>query len=982
MNGKKIYESRNFNNRSELKNLIGKPTIIEIPQELFIIGKNILAIRTGTIDNKSGFVYPLKIGPQKLIFNYFMRHIIWYTLLTAVNIFITIYFLFIYIYRREAFYLHFSLLSLSLGIWTIGYHGLNLYLFDNQITYIISTYICAIIVCIFYITFIHSFLKISYNIFSYLLLTVMTLLLFFSCAEMLITTHVFHYTRHLFKIFILSALLVVFYGDVICIVGKIQKKPYSMRIFSGTFALSLTYAISIFSFLEITKIQPPVSEGFFLLILIFASTIASRFAQVHTDLETAHADLLVLDKMKDDFLSTTTHELRTPLHGIMGIAESLFDGSLGEVNLRQKDNINLIRLSAGRLNNLVTSILDFSKLQAGRADLFIDEVSLADVIPSVVSLLQASVKDKTIEFITDIGPLPTIHADRNRIHQILINLVGNAIKFTDHGSVTVRAALAGSDTVRVEVADTGPGIAREDLARIWIPFARGGDADTRRSGGAGLGLPITRHLVELHGGKIWAESEEGKGSVFIFEIPVEARIAGIDRARTKQYDLTLPTGARAVPGPVVEQEAAPSPADEPGKVIPAHRSAPVLLAVDDDPVNLKVIENLCRSRGYVVLTAADGPAALNILESTGIDLVLLDLMLPGMSGYDVCRTIRRMEKGRYLPVIMVTARDQLGDLAQGFKTGANDYITKPFKQQELVLRIENQLAIKQMLDMEKSIGTDHKKGKRPVAGLLERSKDLKESALQMLEREKIIKEDLGIARAFQERLMTREDGIDGFEMSVHFHPLMEVGGDVYDIFQIRPGTVRVFLADATGHGITASLNTVKILSEYAAVKETLGSPADIINFLNQRFTRNLNQYGIVFTCIIADVSLESSSVTISSSGMPSQFIRRGGEIAVIDPMNPIIGLSSKTAYREETHALNRGDVLFIYSDGLLEMIEDFQKRGAGGGGNSIETLADSIATIYPGTSLDDSGNQILKRFGGVKNISIDDVTFIAIKKLT
>jgi CheY-like chemotaxis protein len=408
----------------------------------------------------------------------------------------------------------------------------------------------------------------------------------------------------------------------------------------------------------------------------------------------------------------------------------------------------------------------------------------------------------------------------------------------------------------------------------------------------------------------------------------------------------------------------------------------VIVAVDDDPVNLAVIENLCRSKRYVLLTAADGPTALGIIETNEIDLVLLDLMLPGMSGYEVCRKIRRMEKGRYVPVVMVTARDQMGDLTRGFRTGANDYITKPFKRQELILRIENQLAIKQILDMEKSVINGLKQDKASLSSLFQRSVDLKESTLQMLEWEKIIREDLSVARAFQEKLMTHERPITGIETRVHYHPIMDVGGDIYDIVEHKPGIVRIFLADATGHGITASLNTVKILTEYAAVKYTLESPSEIAGFLNQRFTQNFRPYGIVFTCVIADIDLVNSNAVIATAGMPHQFIRRGGEVAVIGPMNPIIGLSPGSSYRDERHSFNRGDILFLHSDGINEMIEDNRGRREKRVEESIEVLANAIASAYHVASLSEAGSDLINRFGGLKNITVDDVTFIAVKKLT
>ncbi|TFH62053.1 MAG: response regulator, partial [Gemmatimonadales bacterium] len=637
---------------------------------------------------------------------------------------------------------------------------------------------------------------------------------------------------------------------------------------------------------------------------VFAIVLASRYSQANTDLEKAHGDLLILDKMKDDFLATTSHELRTPLHGIIGLTESLEEGTLGEVNDTQRESLELIRGSAERLNGLVSSILDFSKLRAGKADLIIEEMDMGDAVKSVVSLMKPAAKDRPLEFVTDLAPLPAIWADRNRVYQVLLNLVGNAIKFSPEGTITLRTS-GGDGMVRVEVADTGPGIEKGDLERIWTPFVQAEEPDTRKTGGTGLGLAISKQLVELHGGRIWVESEKGKGSSFIFELPIEARVTGIVRERPGAPESPIPAQAESELTAALKKT--------------RHTSA-VILAVDDDFVNLKILEHLCTSAGYRLITATSGPAGLEIIEKEPVDLVLLDLMLPGMSGYETCQRIRSMERGRYVPVIMLTARDRVGDLLHGFETGANDYITKPFNRHELVMRIESQLAIKELLDMKRSVANGLRQEKESITGLFQRSLALKESTLQMVEWEHIIREDLDIAHAFQMKLMTHERNIPGIESYVDYHPLLHVGGDLYDIFELRPGVVRIFQADATGHGITASLNTVKILSEYAVIKEAMGSPADIVNFLNQRFTKSFTEYNIVFTCVVADINLESLTLTMASAGHPHQFILRNGEVSTIRPPGPIIGLSADVNYEEETCRFGRGDLLFLYTDGLLDMI--------------------------------------------------------------
>ncbi|HPN14213.1 MAG TPA: ATP-binding protein [Spirochaetota bacterium] len=904
----------------------------------------------------------------------------WITTLIAIDLFLMIYFLFTYYYRREHYYLHFSLLSFTLGIWTLGYHGLVFFVIDNYILYIIVTYVGAIGVCIFFILFLHSFLKIRFNKFTIALLSVHILLIIIIIIELITTGHIVLFNKYIFNFFILSALLVLIYGDILCIYGITKKIPFATQLFVGTFLLSLSYAISVIVFLEIAKIFIPLSEGFFLMTIIFASTLAVRFSQVHTDLEKAHSDLLVLDKMKNDFLATTTHELRTPLHGIMGITESIADGTLGPVNEEQKENLELVKSCADQLNGLVGEILDFSKIRAGKVDLILERFSPGDVIGSVVSLLRMHAESKGIGITLDAGALPHVSADKNRIRQVLLNLVGNAVKYTERGAVTVKAEPEGARAIRVTVSDTGPGISPKDMGRIWSPFDRGGDADTRGTSGTGLGLAIAKEIVELHGGSIDAQSKPGEGSTFSFVLPVEPDITAI--AKFPSVRTGVPeyreVEIKSVPGSLSPSpdEGAGEPEIEPG--VRVKSSTASILAVDDDPVNLKVLENLCRVAGYRLITAPNGPEALQLLKEGEFDLILLDLMLPGMSGYEVCGRIRSDTEMNWTPVIMITARDSIADLLRGFDRGANDYITKPFNRDEVLMRIENQLAIRQLMEMEKSVANGLRREKDSITSLFQRSMDLKESTIQMIEWEKIIKEDLDIAKSFQMKLMTNETGGSGVDSYVYYEPLLRIGGDVYDLFQIRPGVVRIFCADATGHGIAASLNTVKILSEYSAVKDSIDSPAEIVTHLNRRFSAFFRDYQIIFTCVIADIDATVGSITVSCAGHPDQFlISPDGGARVINKRGPIIGLYKDFGYTQDVYEMRLGDMFFLYSDGLLNLVESYKKvldHKLMPDGSDL--LNDIMPTLDHTSSLKFACNDLLKRFDKSRKSIDDDITII------
>jgi serine phosphatase RsbU (regulator of sigma subunit) len=318
-------------------------------------------------------------------------------------------------------------------------------------------------------------------------------------------------------------------------------------------------------------------------------------------------------------------------------------------------------------------------------------------------------------------------------------------------------------------------------------------------------------------------------------------------------------------------------------------------------------------------------------------------------------------------------------MVQGFEIGANDYVTKPFRRRELLSRIENQLAIKQLLDMEKSAVTGLKKERDAITGLLQKSIGIKESALQTYEWEKQIRVDLDITREFQLKLMTHTDGITGIESHVYYHPLLEVGGDLYDIFELEPGLVRIFLADATGHGISTSLNTVKILTEYASLKKSAGSPGGALDILNQRFARQIGSYIIIFTCLIADVNLKDSTVTIASAGLPRQYLINSAAVLIIRAQNPILGVSDKIAYTQETYDFGSGDMLFLYTDGLYKLVYPHVFGRNVDWDDDEDVLSNELPRIYKNKSVAEASADLAERFCEGKTFN-DDVTFIALRR--
>ena len=352
-----------------------------------------------------------------------------------------------------------------------------------------------------------------------------------------------------------------------------------------------------------------------------------------------------VDRLKTQFLANMSHELRTPLNSIIGFSRVILKGIDGPVTDVQQQDLNAIHSAGQHLLGLINDILDVSKIEAGKMELAFEDVNMVELINSVLATMQGLVKDKPITLVRHVPPeLPTVRADAMRIRQVMINLLSNAAKFTDQGEIGVEAALqagpSGGQELRVGVTDTGPGISTEDQAKLFQPFSQVDDSPTRRTGGSGLGLSISRHLVQMHGGRIGVESEPGKGSTFYFTLPLAQ--------------------------PVAQQEHAPA-----GKLV---------LAIDDDPQVVGLYERYLSSNGYDVVPLLDPSRAVEQVKQLRPYAVLLDIRMPGMDGWQVLRALKADPTARTTPVILCSI---LEDAQQGLGLGADDYLLKPVSEQDL-----------------------------------------------------------------------------------------------------------------------------------------------------------------------------------------------------------------------------------------------------------------------------------------------------------
>jgi len=537
--------------------------------------------------------------------------------------------------------------------------------------------------------------------------------------------------------------LVILLFSVWILVRAAGRKREGARLLLGCFLIAIPAAM-----IEFLRYYFPVlpgnitSVGLLMLALVQSFVLSRQYARalgtaesLSEELEQKNIALSRLDRLKDEFLANTSHELRTPLHGIIGIAESVISGAGGKLSDTAKSNLSLIVSSGRRLTNLVNDILDFSRLKNRDIKLQIRPVRIHALAETVLFVTRPLAAGKEIGLVNAVPhTVPPVSGDENRLQQILYNLIGNAIKFTRKGEIRISASPKDS-FLEIAVSDTGIGIPKDRINDIFQSFEQTDASDTREYGGTGLGLSITRQLVELHGGRIRAESEPGEGSTFRFTIPVSLHEPEADPE--SQVSGVVKTPVLSPPQAFVHEIPPETKTDTQtdGPLFPERDVR--ILVVDDDPVNLRVVSNFLSSPEVSISTCTNGMEALERIQQEGCpDLILLDIMMPQMSGYEVCRKLRTSYSSSELPIIMLTAKNQVTDLIFGFESGASDYLVKPFTGDELVARVRTHLKLKsayRVLRENLSLRTELEQRKQTIqdlkilhhrfAGILDRVKD-------------------------------------------------------------------------------------------------------------------------------------------------------------------------------------------------------------------------------------------------------------------
>ena len=380
-------------------------------------------------------------------------------------------------------------------------------------------------------------------------------------------------------------------------------------------------------------------------------------------IEVANLRLQEIDRQKGQFLSSMSHELRTPLNAILGFSDLLAGQHFGSLNEKQIEYVNHIEISGKHLLDLITDILDIAKIDAGTMDLQMEECLPMEILSAVMSLIKPQLEKKRLQLVPSIDPsITSMVCDIRKVKQILVNLLSNAIKFTpENGRIEVKIFNEGHAT-KIEISDTGIGIAVEDQEKVFDEFYQLDPARDEALGGTGIGLALARRLVELHGGKIGVESEKGKGSTFWFTLPDRSL------AETK--------------GDVQKNDIA----DETG-----YPSNNRILVAEDNPANLAMVLDMLSIHDHEVFVAKNGEEAVDLAQSSNPELILMDIRMPVMDGLEATRRLRAQPGFSDIPIIALTASVGNESREKYLETGFTDHLPKPVKSKELFSMLKRYL---------------------------------------------------------------------------------------------------------------------------------------------------------------------------------------------------------------------------------------------------------------------------------------------------
>ena len=422
------------------------------------------------------------------------------------------------------------------------------------------------------------------------------------------------------------------------------------------------------------------------------------------ELEQSYQKLQELDQLKTKFFANISHELRTPLTLILAPTEMLLSHTLGDLTAGQEKYLGIMQTNSVRLLKLINTLLDLAKIDAGKMGVYYHRSNfkqfLSDIVISVSPM--AEKKSLALNFESH-GEVPEFFFDPDKIEKVVLNLVFNALKFTEKGEIKVTCSVDG-DRALVKVADSGIGIPEEHMSKLFSRFSQADSSASRKFEGTGIGLALAKELVDLHHGKIWAESEEGRGAAFFFTLPIYTRLEDVpgaldrrmeaipveEKRREEDWAKTLEAQAVTTAVGVLRENSFPE-EEETVKGDLRHR----VLLIDDNADMLSYIAAQLKG-SYRLLYAKDGREGVERAMSELPDLIISDVMMPYKDGYQLCREVKGDPRTCHIPVVLLTAKTDLSTKIEGLQHGADDYLTKPFDSRELKARVWSLLSLRKL----------------------------------------------------------------------------------------------------------------------------------------------------------------------------------------------------------------------------------------------------------------------------------------------
>jgi two-component system sensor histidine kinase ChiS len=492
------------------------------------------------------------------------------------------------------------------------------------------------------------------------------------------------------NLYTLMAIPIIIIEVIYLLRSQLKGNKENIYIVLAVMALANHYLwVLIFVFTGIKVLFYP----FDLLVALIACTSIWFKGYFRTFAETKDlaAKLQRTNQYKDQFLANTSHELRNPLHGILNISQAVLERERASLAEKSIMDLTLVQTVGRRMSHMLNDLIDASMLREGNIQLQNRSLLIQPVISSTIGMIRFMTEGKPIRLTYEIAPdFPPVLADENRLTQILFNLLHNAVKYTNEGEVSVHGEIR-NNRAYISIQDTGIGIDHDTLKRIFDPYEQGSHDNRIVESGFGLGLSISKQLVELHGGELQVSSIPGEGSIFTFSIT----LSDLTALKEDSFPLLSHT-IHSEPIETSKEYAAAAHSYTPStEAMLDITDKPRILAVDDETINLMVLESILSTEPYSIVTVSSAEEALDLLHAQKWDLLISDVVMPRMSGYELTQAIRERYSITELPVLLLTARSHPSNVEFGFQCGANDYVTKPVDAIELRARVRALTAVKQ-----------------------------------------------------------------------------------------------------------------------------------------------------------------------------------------------------------------------------------------------------------------------------------------------